>query len=87
MVRGSCIGVQVQMRIRENSFWGQTRTARDLRIRGEADRSCFPQGAWHANTGERSLGVTKAEHLEVSGLAAGTLVYDGLLAVGKDTEV
>ena len=73
--------------LRENSFSGQARATRDLRIRGEANRSCFPQWAWHANTGERSLGVTKAEHLEVSGLAAGTLVYDGLLAVGKDTEV
>ena len=73
--------------LRENSFGGQTGASRDLRIRGKTNRSCFPQGAWHANTGERSLGVTKAEHLEVSGLAAGTLVYDGLLAVGKDTVV
>jgi hypothetical protein len=79
--------VELLVGLRENSFGGQARATRDLRIRGKADRSCFPQRAWHANTSERSLGITKAEHLEVSGLAAGTLVYDGLLAVGKDTRV
>ena len=73
--------------LRESSFGGQARATRDLRIRGEANRSCFPQRTWHANTGERSLGITKAEHLKVSSFAAGTLVDDGLLAVGKDTRV